>query len=599
MMQFQRKTNLGLSCLLIICSTGVVTSNQYWTDWTTDGADSIHCTADSGDMVDGVECEGSFCDNIRLRCRETGFSRQSFAWGDWFSEEGLNGWLCGGFMSGIDCDDDFCDNIRMKCENLQAAKQQCCYETEGTFSDEQGLFEAPEDFFITGIYCHGDFCDKKRYRLCKANPTDELEVKGEWEFVKAIGGTNAQQIIKYKESTTITDTSTSGVVESVTQSLGTTIKELNVGFEYGTQMQQQFSHAVSLTEELEHDYISGPGVVWQYVFHVTSICGAYEVRTQSMTTTRNNDENPCCTPGNSQDPEKPHGECLPSNEKCYCSQEICDGTPTSTICNPSNPCENCQADCDSNNDCKDSLVCFHRANDNDPLPPGCTGSLSGFGSLDFCADPSLLWTFCSPSNPCGKCQGDCDNDADCKGNLVCHHRDSIGDPAPPGCGDITFADADYCGDPIDNDAPTPIKTITPAPTKRPSHVAPTLDLFYGGKDYCTPSNPCRRCQGDCDNDTDCMGNLVCHQRFNDADPPPPGCSGTTWDDADSCVDPNLFYGGPDYCTPDNQCGKCQGDCDEDADCKGNLVCHLRDAGDVGPSGCDGIPDNMKKNDYCV
>ena len=30
---------------------------------------------------------------------------------------------------------------------------------------------------------------------------------------------------------------------------------------------------------------------------------------------------------------------------------------------------------------------------------------------------------CTKKNPCGKCRGDCDSDKDCKGNLVCYHKE--------------------------------------------------------------------------------------------------------------------------------------------------------------------------------
>ena len=33
----------------------------------------------------------------------------------------------------------------------------------------------------------------------------------------------------------------------------------------------------------------------------------------------------------------------------------------------------------------------------------------------------------------------------------------------------------------------------------------------------------------------------------------------------------------------------QGDCDSDAECQGDLVCHRRNWGDLGPPCCGGIP----------
>ena len=48
-----------------------------------------------------------------------------------------------------------------------------------------------------------------------------------------------------------------------------------------------------------------------------------------------------------------------------------------------------------------------------------------------------------------------------------------------------------------------------------------------------------------------------------------------------------------------QCGECEGDCDEDADCMGDMVCFHREYGEIIP-GCTG--DSMydiEAKDYCT
>jgi len=55
-------------------------------------------------------------------------------------------------------------------------------------------------------------------------------------------------------------------------------------------------------------------------------------------------------------------------------------------------------------------------------------------------------------------------------------------------------------------------------------------------------------------------------------------------------DPEVDPVAGDYCTADNPCQQCQGDCDEDEDCAGNLVCFQRDAGEAVPS-CQGGEDS--------
>ena len=129
-----------------------------------------------------------------------------------------------------------------------------------------------------------------------------------------------------------------------------------------------------------------------------------------------------------------------------------------------------------------------------------------------------------------RCEGDCDSDNDCIGNLKCYQRDSSSD-VPPGCvggGSGDDPTHDYCYDPADNNT---IKTIAGDP---PSGVnttwSPQLD----------------RCEGDCDTDADCKGNLKCFQRNNGE--PVPGCSGNpSRRDYDYCYDPN--WNKPKYLVP--------------------------------------------------
>jgi hypothetical protein len=51
--------------------------------------------------------------------------------------------------------------------------------------------------------------------------------------------------------------------------------------------------------------------------------------------------------------------------------------------------------------------------------------------------------------------------------------------------------------------------------------------------------------------------------------------------------PEHLFLGSDFCSETNKCGLCEGDCDTNDDCEGDLVCYQRDPGDDIP-GCDGI-----------
>ena len=54
---------------------------------------------------------------------------------------------------------------------------------------------------------------------------------------------------------------------------------------------------------------------------------------------------------------------------------------------------------------------------------------------------------CTAANPCGKCEGDCNDDNDCRGDLKCFQRDSC--VQIPGCYDGSPCDYDFCHDPND------------------------------------------------------------------------------------------------------------------------------------------------------
>jgi hypothetical protein len=102
-------------------------------------------------------------------------------------------------------------------------------------------------------------------------------------------------------------------------------------------------------------------------------------------------------------------------------------------------------------------------------------------------------------------------------------------------------------------------------------------LVNKGGSGCTRAKPCRECQGDCDADADCQGKLTCfqrnqHQRVT-------GCALGGRSDVngyDYCVNPAIMqYLGPRGCTRQKPCLACQGDCDNDAECKGPLKCKQR------------------------
>jgi len=133
----------------------------------------------------------------------------------------------------------------------------------------------------------------------------------------------------------------------------------------------------------------------------------------------------------------------------------------------------CEGDCDSNNDCSDGLTCFQR-DAGDPVP-GCVGGESVGVGTDFCIKISsgvesaeqARQSTTSRASGLGKCEGDCDYDSDCRGNMICYQR-SRGDRAPPQCPDInTRRQIDYCVDPDDPAPAAPTGFFQFAPVMAP------------------------------------------------------------------------------------------------------------------------------------
>lgn len=151
--------------------------------------------------------------------------------------------------------------------------------------------------------------------------------------------------------------------------------------------------------------------------------------------------------------------------------------------------------------------------DNDPNVETVIGSLH----LDFVLTvetdlPALADVGdCTKSDPCGECEGDCDNDNHCGWGLICHKRDGVAEV--PGCAGAGTQNTDHC--------------VAPPPG--------TL-VRVGNDGEPAAAFPLGRCEGDCDNDGDCAAGLLCFER--DGTEPVPGCGGTGAPKGDYCYDLN-------------------------------------------------------------
>jgi len=168
--------------------------------------------------------------------------------------------------------------------------------------------------------------------------------------------------------------------------------------------------------------------------------------------------------------------------------DFCDGGDSCCQNHPNQRCGIGEGDCDEDMDCEQGLVC---GIDN------CRAWGSGFDSTDDCCrDPcDGEDSCCSRDSVCKEGEGDCDSDSDCEDDLKC---------GKDNCRGFGFDSTDDC-------------CFNP--------VRPWGNQCQGGDTCCTEENQCFEGEGDCDNDSDCRGNLRCGTD---------NCFGEGFDDTDDC-----------------------------------------------------------------
>ena len=246
-------------------------------------------------------------------------------------------------------------------------------------------------------------------------------------------------------------------------------------------------------------------------------------------------------------------------------------------------CGRCQGGCRSDNNCDAGLICFHRASFE--AVPGCSGL--GISGINYCFSTSIEPTptlapntvpgipsaelavvnigQCLRDDPCGECEGYCEDDSECAEGLRCFSRRHLEPIA--GCRGVGTWGRNYCfADP----------SLAPAPAT-PTE-APPLQVLH---QPCSPTLPCGICEGHCRNDNDCQADFKCFARggFELV----PGCSGLGRRGHYYCYEASLDPGpsmGPPLTTPGScrigGCGECQGPCEVDGDCVEGLSCFRRD-----------------------
>jgi len=207
--------------------------------------------------------------------------------------------------------------------------------------------------------------------------------------------------------------------------------------------------------------------------------------------------------------------------------------------------------------------------------PACLDCPGTNGTPDFCSTEGCL---------CQAGEGECDNDDECSGDLVCGSNNGLlyGMPA-----DFGVCWGSHCNNAVKDGDETGIDCGGSCP------VCPTCPGENGSPTYCsTEGCLCQAGEGDCDNDDECAGDLECGSNLGilfgmpinygvcwgnhcnngslDGDETEIDCGGSCPPCSDKWPRTN---GTPAYCTigPD-LCQAGEGDCDDDNECAGDLVC---------------------------
>ena len=180
----------------------IASAQATWSSWfSEENYYGQSCSA--GRAVDGVRCDGSYCDNVSIRCNDLPdfIYDQYVVGGGFISEEyyinqersepnGWYGWkdsvshVCNwdgeypGVITGMRCAGRYCDSIAVDCAAMVVAGEpaemlNCSW--SGWYSEEDPWFAygTTANRWISGVMCHGRYCDDKSYYVCSISaPAD-------------------------------------------------------------------------------------------------------------------------------------------------------------------------------------------------------------------------------------------------------------------------------------------------------------------------------------------------------------------------------------------------------------------------------------------
>jgi len=139
-----------------------------WTGYTSEEFPPLQC--DSGHLINGLECSGNYCDNIRVNCTNASVSHGASYFTSPFSEEGTNSRFCNTneWVTGIACYGSNCDNVSLECTVIPNRTVGACYWST-YYTDGSGPWNAPAGYYVRGAQCRGKYCDDMRFYYCRLN----------------------------------------------------------------------------------------------------------------------------------------------------------------------------------------------------------------------------------------------------------------------------------------------------------------------------------------------------------------------------------------------------------------------------------------------
>ena len=186
--------------------------------------------------------------------------------------------------------------------------------------------------------------------------------------------------------------------------------------------------------------------------------------------------------------------------------------------------------------------------------------------------------FCAKT-PCGEGQGDCDDDTECEGSLVCGHMNCMNSTVSDCCTQQCNNDSDC----LNQECNTENKQCR-------------LDSYSTDWSNCSLDSPCSNGEGDCDNDAECDGSLLCGINNCEGGLSNMDCCKRSCNNDSDCINQECntdanqcrldsYSTNWSKCSQDSPCGTGEGDCDLHSDCEGRLMCGSDNCGS-GPKGMD-------------